>query len=144
MWANCYGVSDSVTKLWSEWQFSEHSYHCSGFASDPSFDTQRWNALDSEGTAILRGSDIYYCKRHADFNGIYKVSLLTMETTRLHAQDGYQETGLSVDEEGHLLITGVDSSLSDFAAYLDESDQMTFDKPAVKDEEDSYTLYPLN
>ena len=49
-----------------------------------------------------------------------------------------------MDEEGPLLSMGVDNSLSDFAAYLDENDQMTFDKPAVKEGGDSYTLYPLD
>ena len=49
-----------------------------------------------------------------------------------------------MDEEGPLLSMGVGNSLTDFAAYLDENDQMAFDKSAVKEKEDSYTLYPLN
>ena len=49
-------------------------------------------------------------------------------------------TSLGVDEEGNIVISGVDASLASFTGYLDANDEVSF----TKEEGISYTFYPIN
>lgn len=109
---------------------SDACYYVTGYLS-------MGEAEGMEKKSVVRGSNMYYY--YPLSSEIRKVSLLSFEQTEVKT-DGYMVTSLDVDEEGNIVISGVDASLASFTGYLDANDEVSF----TKEEGISYTFYPIN
>ncbi len=92
-------------------------------------------------SSILRGKNLYAMD---DKNVIYKFDFTTLSLDNYELIDtgDYSVSDMYV-EDGNIVVTGIDENLDQFTGYLDENDQISFEKVDFGGES-SYTLYPIN
>lgn len=91
--------------------------------------------------AIFRGKNLYAMD---DKNVICKFDFTTLSLDNYELIDtgDYSVSDMYV-EDGNIVVTGIDENLDQFTGYLDENDQISFEKVDFGGES-SYTLYPIN
>ncbi len=90
---------------------------------------------------VFRGSNCYWIDDKKQMRKVNMDGSNHYEYEILDTGD-YSVSNMYV-EDGNIVVTGIDENLDQFTGYLDENDQISFEKVDFGGES-SYTLYPIN